>query len=157
MRTFDHVLSFGQGVKDFQELYVITYTVKALCDYFRTNGSQGFCVDKQCWLSSRNFFRGIYCYANFSIVFGPNFKGRKVLEGTPCPPVEARVLRNKLTVSSHLDGPSKHSGKSQTSSRLDIFFNGEVLSQKLLPHLLSCPVHQLFCPIFLVFHLEISP
>ena len=34
------------------------------------------------WLSSRNFSGGkIYCYANFSIVFGPNFGVQKSLKG----------------------------------------------------------------------------
>ena len=38
-----------------------------------------------CWLSSRNFFEGgkIYCYANFSIVFRPNFGGQLPHGGTP--------------------------------------------------------------------------
>ena len=42
---------------------------------------------QKCWLFSRNFFKGeiycyanFFCYANFSIVFGPNFRG-KVSEG----------------------------------------------------------------------------
>ena len=53
------------------------------------------------WLSSRNFFWGggggkIYCYANFfchanfSIVFGPNFRGAKVSEGGKLPRGEGR-------------------------------------------------------------------
>ena len=41
------------------------------------------------------FYANFFCYANFSIDFGPNFRGRKVSEGgklpqwgAPCPPVE---------------------------------------------------------------------
>ena len=38
-------------------------------------GCTGF--SRKCWLSFRNFFRGgIYCYANFSIAFGPDFRGK---------------------------------------------------------------------------------
>ena len=45
------------------------------------------------WLSSRNVFGGggkmycfanFFCYADFSIVFGPNFRGTKVSEGAHC-------------------------------------------------------------------------
>ena len=41
----------------------------------------------QTWLSSRNFVGGIYCHANFfcdanfSFVFGPNFKEVKISRG----------------------------------------------------------------------------
>ena len=42
------------------------------------------------WLSFRDFFGGIYCYANFfcyadfSIVFGTNFEGQKSLREGKC-------------------------------------------------------------------------
>ena len=44
------------------------------------------------WLSSKNVFQGgkiycyanLFCYANFSVVFGPNFGGCKSLWGANC-------------------------------------------------------------------------
>ena len=59
-----------------REIYA--WTSKAAHRVFQQRGASS-------WLSSRNFFRGskIYCYANFfcyancSLVFGPNFRGRQ--------------------------------------------------------------------------------
>ena len=55
------------------------------------------------WLSSRTFFRGkIYCYANFSIVFGPNFRGGSLRgkklpqRAPPCLPVEESQSLDRL-------------------------------------------------------------
>ena len=52
------------------------------CHYFDVN------MMSSTWLSPRIFQGGkIYCYANFSIVFGPNFgEGTKISEGGVLPP-----------------------------------------------------------------------
>ena len=50
-------------------------------------------------LSSRNFFKGgkiycyanSFCYANFSIAFGPNFRGTKVSKGGQHPPLGRKL------------------------------------------------------------------
>ena len=75
-----------------QKLALLTDLPYAYEEYAPTRLSSKSAL-KKCRLSSRKFFQGgkiysyanFFCYANFSIVFGPNFGGAEVCEGGNCP------------------------------------------------------------------------